>query len=100
MSTGAPSRSSETDGFVKLVADAEHGVVVGAQVVGPQASELISELTVAVECALRLDDVARVDPPAPDARRGDRRGRATGATTHRIGAFRLTDKRSFVSLQL
>jgi dihydrolipoamide dehydrogenase len=55
----------QPDGFVKVVADAEHGVVIGAQVVGPQASELISELTVAVECALRLDDVAGSIHPHP-----------------------------------
>ena len=55
----------QPDGFVKLVADAEHGVLLGAQIVGPQASELISELTVAVECALRLDDVAGAIHPHP-----------------------------------
>ncbi len=33
------------------------GFVVGAQIAGPNASELIGELTVAVECALRLDDL-------------------------------------------
>lgn len=47
----------EPDGFVKLVVDTANEVVVGASVVGPNASELIAELTVAVECALRLDDL-------------------------------------------
>jgi dihydrolipoamide dehydrogenase len=44
-------------GLVKLVVDAEHGFLLGAQVAGPSASELIAELTLAVEGALRVDDV-------------------------------------------
>jgi len=55
----------QADGFVKLVVDAAHGFVIGAQVVGPNASELISELTVAVECALRVDDLAGAIHPHP-----------------------------------
>jgi dihydrolipoamide dehydrogenase len=47
----------QAEGFVKLVVDPEGEFLVGAQVVGPEASELIAELTVAVECALRLDDL-------------------------------------------
>ena len=89
----------QPDGFVKLVADAEHGVVLGAQIVGPEASELISELTVAVECAPSARRRGRRDPSAPDARRSDRRGGAAGAATRRVDTFRLTDKRSFVSLR-
>ena len=42
---------------MKLVVDADDGVVVGAGIAGPDASELIAELTLAVECALRLDDL-------------------------------------------
>ena len=47
----------QPDGLVKLVVDAAGEFLVGAQVVGPEASELIAELTVAVECALRVDDL-------------------------------------------
>src|SRR5262245_20554701 len=47
----------QPEGLVKLVVDAGGGFLVGAQVVGPEASELIAELTVAVECALRIDDL-------------------------------------------
>jgi dihydrolipoamide dehydrogenase len=44
-------------GLVKLVVDTEHGFLLGAQVAGPNASELIAELTLAVEAALRIDDL-------------------------------------------
>jgi pyruvate/2-oxoglutarate dehydrogenase complex dihydrolipoamide dehydrogenase (E3) component len=38
----------ETDGFVKLIADANTGVILGGAVVGPDASELIHEIVVAM----------------------------------------------------
>ena len=47
----------EATGLVKLVVDADDGVVVGAGIAGPDASELVAELTLAIECALRLDDL-------------------------------------------
>ncbi len=38
----------ETDGFVKLIADAASGEIVGASAVGPEAVELIHQLVVAM----------------------------------------------------
>jgi pyruvate/2-oxoglutarate dehydrogenase complex dihydrolipoamide dehydrogenase (E3) component len=38
----------ETEGFVKLVADAGNGEILGGAVVGPEASELIHEIVVAM----------------------------------------------------
>ncbi len=38
----------EVEGFVKLIADAEGGEIAGAAVVGPEASELIHEIAVAM----------------------------------------------------
>jgi dihydrolipoamide dehydrogenase len=40
------------------VADAEHGFVLGAQVVGPEASELVAEVTLAIEMGATLEDLA------------------------------------------
>jgi len=48
----------DTDGFVRVVADAEHGTVLGAQIVAPEASELVGELGLAVELGATLTDVA------------------------------------------
>jgi pyruvate/2-oxoglutarate dehydrogenase complex dihydrolipoamide dehydrogenase (E3) component len=39
---------AETEGFVKLIVEAKNGEIVGAAVVGPEASELIHEITVAM----------------------------------------------------
>lgn len=38
----------ETDGFVKLIADAREGRILGGAVVGPEASEIIHEIVVAM----------------------------------------------------
>ncbi|WP_402464334.1 NAD(P)H-quinone dehydrogenase [Isoptericola aurantiacus] len=46
------------DGFVKLFAHPEAGVVLGGVVVGPRASELIFPVTLAVSHRLTVDDVA------------------------------------------
>jgi len=48
----------ETDGFVRVVADADRGFVLGAQIVGPEASELVAELALAIELGATLEDVA------------------------------------------
>ncbi|MFB6080392.1 MAG: dihydrolipoyl dehydrogenase [Haloferacaceae archaeon] len=46
-----------TDGFVRVVADDGTGLVLGAQIVGPEASELIAEAALAVEMGATLEDV-------------------------------------------
>ena len=45
-------------GFVRLVARADDGALLGAQLVGPHASELIAEATLAVEMGATLTDLA------------------------------------------
>jgi dihydrolipoamide dehydrogenase len=45
-------------GFVRLVAIEESGVLVGAQIVGPDASELVAELCFAIEQGTILDAIA------------------------------------------
>ncbi|MFC7071476.1 dihydrolipoyl dehydrogenase [Halovenus rubra] len=50
---------AETNGFVRVVADDESGFILGAQIVGPEASELVGELTLAIEMGATLEDVAQ-----------------------------------------
>ncbi|MDP4103388.1 MAG: dihydrolipoyl dehydrogenase [Bacillota bacterium] len=47
-----------TDGFVKLVTRKEDGLVIGAQVAGANASDIISELGLAVEAGMTAEDIA------------------------------------------
>lgn len=49
---------NQPDGFIKLVAKEENNVVIGAQVVGIEASNLIAELGLAVEMGATLEDIS------------------------------------------
>jgi dihydrolipoamide dehydrogenase len=47
-----------TDGFVKLVTRKEDGLVIGAQIAGPSASDMIAELGLAIEAGMTAEDLA------------------------------------------
>jgi dihydrolipoamide dehydrogenase len=49
---------NETEGFVKLITRIDNNVIIGAQVVGVNASDIISELSLAIESCLRAEDLA------------------------------------------
>ncbi len=51
--------NAETDGFVKILADAATDRILGAHIVGPEAGDLIQELVVAMEFGGSAEDVAR-----------------------------------------
>ncbi|MCT9098068.1 dihydrolipoyl dehydrogenase [Haloarchaeobius sp. HME9146] len=48
----------ETDGFVRVVANGTTGTILGAQLVCPDASELVAEFALAVETEATLTEVA------------------------------------------
>jgi len=54
-----------TDGFVKLIGDKSSGELLGAQMVGPGVSELISECAVALTASLTLKEIAEGVHPHP-----------------------------------
>src|SRR6185369_14884755 len=47
----------ETDGFVKLIYGEKYGELLGAHIVGPEATEMIAELGLAINCELTKDDI-------------------------------------------
>jgi dihydrolipoamide dehydrogenase len=49
----------ERDGFVKIVADAKYGEILGAHMVGPDVTELLPELTMAHHAELTAEEIAR-----------------------------------------
>ena len=49
----------ETDGFVKILADAQTDRVLGAHIIGVQAGELIAEVVLAMEFGGASEDIAR-----------------------------------------
>lgn len=56
---GKAMTAGETDGFVKWIADAQTGQLLGAQAVGAHATELIAEATVAVRHELTAQELGR-----------------------------------------
>ena len=59
MANGRARCAGETDGFVKIIADAKSDLIIGAHIIGPNASELIAELVIGVEFSASAEDIAR-----------------------------------------
>jgi dihydrolipoamide dehydrogenase len=55
----------ETDGYVKVLADAKTDEILGVHMVGPQAGEMIGEYCVAMAFRAASEDIARVCHPHP-----------------------------------
>ncbi len=56
---------AETDGFTKVVTDSKSGRVLGIHIVGPSASDLISEAALALEMVATAEDLALTIHPHP-----------------------------------
>lgn len=59
MANGRARAKGDTDGFVKIIADAKTDRILGAAIVGPSASELIHEIVVCMEFGGSAEDLAR-----------------------------------------
>lgn len=57
--------AGESEGFVKIVADKESELVLGVHIIGPEASDMISEAALAVEMGATLEDVGFTIHPHP-----------------------------------
>lgn len=55
----------ETEGFIKMIADKKTHILLGVHIVGPEASNLISEAALAIEMGARLEDLALTIHPHP-----------------------------------
>jgi len=62
---GRALAAGETEGFVKVVMDAKTARLLGVQIVGPDASDLISEMAVAIEMGASVEDIALTIHPHP-----------------------------------
>ena len=63
--SGKAMIADEKEGLVKLVSDATTGELLGAQIIGPKATELISGLGVAMTLETTLDEIAHTIHPHP-----------------------------------
>lgn len=62
---GRALTTGDYDGFVKLIADQDTKILLGATIVGPDASDLISELALAIEMGATTTDIALTVHPHP-----------------------------------
>ncbi len=56
---GRAKAAGEVDGFVKLIADEKTDRVLGAAIIGPRASDLLSEITAVMAFGGASEDIAR-----------------------------------------
>ncbi|KAF0423110.1 dihydrolipoyl dehydrogenase [Pediococcus pentosaceus] len=63
--SGRAMTMDQTEGFIRLITDNPTGGIIGAQIVGPEASNLISELTLAIENGLTIKDIELTIHPHP-----------------------------------
>jgi dihydrolipoamide dehydrogenase len=55
----------ETEGFVKILADKKTDKILGAHIIGHEASVMISEITLGMEFSASAEDIARTCHPHP-----------------------------------
>ncbi|MFG6414837.1 dihydrolipoyl dehydrogenase [Roseateles sp. DC23W] len=60
LANGRARALGDTTGFVKFLADATTDEILGVHIIGPFASELISEAVVAMEFKASAEDIARI----------------------------------------
>ncbi len=52
--------TNETEGFVKILADAKTDRILGVHMIGPHTGEMIAEMAVAMEFGASSEDIARI----------------------------------------
>ncbi|MFS1518206.1 dihydrolipoyl dehydrogenase [Bacillus sp. SCS-151] len=55
---GRAQALNAAEGFLKLITRKEDGLVIGAQIAGPNASDMIAELGLAIEAGMTAEDIA------------------------------------------
>lgn len=60
----------EAQGMIKIVADKKYGEILGVHIVGPHATELISEAVFAMEMEATVDELAHTIHPHPTVSEG------------------------------
>jgi dihydrolipoamide dehydrogenase len=66
---GRALASTEFEGFAKIIAEKNSGVILGVGIVGPESSNLINEASLAIEMGATLEDIGltvHVHPTLPE----------------------------------
>ena len=70
LASGKALAMGENEGMVKIIADKEGGDLLGVHIIGPHASDLIAEPTLAMSIGLSLEEfvtAVRAHPTLPEA---------------------------------
>lgn len=65
MASGRARASMDTDGFVKVLADATTDEILGVHMIGPRVADLIAEAVVAMEFRASAEDIGRMSHAHP-----------------------------------
>lgn len=65
MANGRARAIGDTEGYVKILADATSDRVLGVHIIGPQAGDLIAEAAMAIEFGASSEDIARTSHAHP-----------------------------------
>ncbi|WP_435016961.1 dihydrolipoyl dehydrogenase [Tundrisphaera sp. TA3] len=84
VASGRAQAADETEGFVKLIFDAKHGELLGAHLVGSQATELIAELVMAKKLEATEEEIIHAMHPHPTFSEAvmEAAGQALGESVH------------------
>ncbi|MET4081507.1 dihydrolipoamide dehydrogenase [Pedobacter sp. UYP30] len=63
--SGRAKASMDTDGFIKVLANAETDEILGVHMIGPRAADMIAEAVLAMEFRASAEDIARVSHAHP-----------------------------------
>jgi dihydrolipoamide dehydrogenase len=63
--SGRAITSGDTEGLVKVLSDRRTDEILGVHIIGPRASDLIGEATVAMETRFTAEDIARISHGHP-----------------------------------
>ena len=55
--SGKAQAAGETEGFIKIIIGEPHGEILGAHIIGSEATELIAELGLAIESELTYEEI-------------------------------------------
>ncbi len=65
LASGRARASMDTDGMVKVLADAETDEILGVHMIGPRTADMIAEAVVAMEFRASAEDIARMSHAHP-----------------------------------
>ena len=57
LASGKAAAVGETDGFTKILFGEQHGEVLGAHIIGPEATELIAEMGLAINLEATHEEI-------------------------------------------